>query len=144
MQLEVRKYRGTDHDAVVALWRRVFADAPRRNDPVRDIQRKLDHQPELFLVAREPDELVGTAMAGYDGHRGWLHLVAVAPHARKRGIGRALLARAEQLLADLGCPKLNIQVRASAAEPVAFYERLGYRIEERISMGKELAPNRET
>jgi ribosomal protein S18 acetylase RimI-like enzyme len=139
VQLEVRGYLRTDHDAVVSLWRSVFPDAPRRNDPVRDIQRKLEHDPELFLVACDAGALVGTAMAGDDGHRGWLHLVAVTPQYQRRGVGRALIAHAERLLAERGCHKLNLQVRASAAEPVAFYQRLGFRIEERVSMGKELA-----
>jgi len=143
MQLDVRAYRDGDHAAVVALWRRVFPDAPARNDPVRDIQRKLDHQPELFLVACEAGQLVGTAMAGDDGHRGWLHLVAVSPERRRAGVGRALLAEAERLLAARGCPKLNIQIRAGAAAPVEFYERLGFEVEARISMGKPLAPRSE-
>jgi ribosomal protein S18 acetylase RimI-like enzyme len=144
MQLEVRAYRNQDHDAVVALWRRVFPNAPRRNDPLGDIRRKLEHQPELFLVACARGELAGTAMAGDDGHRGWLHRVAVAPHLQRRGIGRALLEHAERLLAERGCPKLNLQRRASAAEPVAFYQPLGFRVEERISLGKELDPPRKT
>ncbi len=140
MSTEVRRYRASDHDAVVRLWRTVFPDAPARNDPVRDIQRNQSHQPELFLVAVHEDSLAGTCMAGFDGHRGWLHLVAVAPELRRRGVGAALLARAEQLLAALGCPKLNLQVRGSTPEAVGFYERLGYQVEDRVSMGKILPP----
>ena len=122
----------------------VFPDAPARNDPILDIQRKLTVQPELFLVASTTASIVGTAMAGFDGHRGWLHLVAVAPDHRKHGIGAALLREAETRLGELGCPKLNLQVRASAPEAVGFYQRLGYSIEERISMGKVLPPRAAT
>ena len=138
--MEVRGYRPSDHDTVVALWREVFPDAPARNDPVRDIQRKSHVQPELFLVAEVGGRVAGTCMAGFDGHRGWVHLVAVSPHLRRRGLGAALLRRAEALLAEQGCPKLNLQVRASTPEAVGFYERLGFQVEERISMGKVLPP----
>lgn len=137
--MPVRSYRDEDHDAVVALWRRVFPDAPARNDPVRDVERMRAFQPDLFLVAEEAGRPVGTVLAGYDGHRGWLHRLAVAPEARRRGVGRALVQEAERRLAECcGCPKLNLQIRAETPEPQGFYERLGYRVEARISMGKEL------
>ena len=137
-ETEIRAYRESDHDEVVALWEEVFPDAPPRNDPARDIARKLAVQPELFLVAVDGSRVMGTAMAGFDGHRGWVHLVAVAPRARDQGIGSALVRRAELELGRLGCPKLNLQVRASTPELVRFYESLGFRVEERISLGKVL------
>lgn len=140
MPFEVRAFASSDHDAVVALWREVFPSAPARNDPARDIARKRRVQPELFLVAVDGARLLGTAMVGFDGHRGWLHLMAVAPSARRRGVGAALLRRAEALLAGLGCPKLNLQVRGTTPEAVGFYEALGYQVEDRISMGKVLPP----
>ena len=134
-----RSYRASDHDEVVRLWRTVFPNAPARNDPVQDIQRKLPHQPELFVVATIDERLAGTCMAGFDGHRGWLHLVAVLPEHRGRGVGERMLELAEERLAALGCPKLNLQVRGETPEAVAFYERLGYAVEDRISMGKVLS-----
>lgn len=138
--MEIRAYRGIDHDQVVELWRTVFPNAPARNDPVLDVRRKLTVQPELFLVAVVDFEVIGTCMAGFDGHRGWVHLVAVAPQQRRRGVGAALMKRAEALLTRIGCPKLNLQVRATTPEAVGFYESLGYAVEERISMGKVLPP----
>ena len=138
--MEIRAYRSPDHDAVVQLWRTVFPDAPARNDPVRDIQRKTSVQPELFLVALLEGAIAGTCMAGCDGHRGWGHLVAVSPEHRRRGVGAALMGRAESLLARFGCPKLNLQVRAASPEAVGFYQHLGFQVEERISMGKLLGP----
>jgi ribosomal protein S18 acetylase RimI-like enzyme/glutaredoxin len=138
--MKIRPYREADQKAVVALWRDVFPDAPAWNEPVADVERKLTVQRELFLVALEGDVVLGTAMAGYDGHRGWVYYVAVAPVSRRRGVGRALMERAETSLAALGCPKLNLQVRAGNRGAVAFYERLGYGVEERMSMGKRLTP----
>jgi ribosomal protein S18 acetylase RimI-like enzyme len=116
----------------------VFPEAPPWNDPVQDIRRKLAVQRELFLVATVNAKLVGTAMGGYDGHRGWVHYVAVHPDHRRRGIGTALMREIEKRLAALGCPKLNLQVRGSDEDAVTFYKKIGFAIEERVSMGKLL------
>jgi ribosomal protein S18 acetylase RimI-like enzyme len=87
-------------------------------------------QPELFLVGVNDHLLVGTAMAGYDGHRGWVYYLAVDPAYRRNGIGTALMEKAEGLLVQKGCPKLNLQIRADNSDLQAFYERLGYTVEE--------------
>jgi ribosomal protein S18 acetylase RimI-like enzyme len=138
--LDVRPYTENDEQAVIALWREVFPAAPAWNNPAEDIRRKLAVQRDLFLVAARGSELVGTAMGGYDGHRGWVYYVAVSPRYRRQGIGTALLLALEEALARLGCPKVNLQVRAASGseEIVAFYRQLGYHVEERISMGKRL------
>lgn len=136
--VNVRPFRETDAEAVAALWRDVFPDAPSWNDPRRDIERKLAVQRELFLVACELDRVVGTAMAGYDGHRGWVYYVAVSPDHRRRGIGAALMRSVEDALEERGCPKLNLQVRSPNRGAAEFYQRLGYRVEDRVSMGKRL------
>ena len=138
--MEIRPYSESDDSGVVKLWREVFPDAPVWNDPETDIRRKLSLQREHFLVAALDSTIIGTAMAGYDGHRGWVYYVAVSPKHRRQGIGTALMNRVEQDLAQAGCPKLNLQVRSSNSQAVAFYEKLGYTIEERVSMGKHLIP----
>ncbi|KPL19064.1 MAG: acetyltransferase [candidate division Zixibacteria bacterium SM23_81] len=138
MSLEIRSYIESDEKAVAVLWRRAFPDSPPWNVPEEDIRRKLSVQRELFLVAMRGSELLGTAMGGYDGHRGWVYYVVVSPEHRRQGIGKALMRRVEKSLAELGCPKLNLQVRASNAQAVSFYKRLGYEVEERISMSKRL------
>jgi ribosomal protein S18 acetylase RimI-like enzyme len=136
--MEIRPYSESDQDSVVALWSDVFPGPPPWNDPTSDIRRKLDLQRELFLVAIVGSDLVGTAMAGYDGHRGWVYYVGVSPAHRRQGVGTALMKRVEQGLARLGCPKLNLQIRAHNKQVVSFYRTLGYEIEERVSMGKRL------
>lgn len=138
MALEIRPFIEKDEQAVAALWRRVFPDSPPWNVPEEDIRRKLSVQRDLFLVAMRGSELVGTAMAGYDGHRGWVYYLAVSPEHRRQGVGRALMKRVEESLAEMSCPKLNLQVRASNAQAVSFYRHLGYDVEDRISMGKRL------
>lgn len=136
--MEIRPYVALDEAAVAELWRQVFPGAPSWNHPESDIRRKLDIQRDLFLVATIDSKLVGTAMAGFDGHRGWVYYVAVNPKHRRQGIGTTLMKRVEGDLAELGCPKLNLQVRAGNQDVVAFYRRLGYEIEDRVSMGKRL------
>jgi ribosomal protein S18 acetylase RimI-like enzyme len=138
--MNIRPFQESDADGVTALWREVFPDDPPHNAPAASIRRKLAVQRELFFVAEIDARIVGTVMAGYDGHRGWLYAVAVSPRLRRRGIGGALVRHAEAALGALGCPKINLQVRASNAGVVAFYETLGYRVEERISLGKRLGP----
>ena len=138
MDVAIRAYEEVDEAQVVALWREVFPDAPARNEPRLAIRTKRDVQPELFLVALAGGRVVGTAMGGFDGHRGWLHLLAVDPRLRGRGIGAALVRRLEAALDALGCPKLNLQVRGDNRGVVGFYERLGYRVEDRVSLGKLL------
>ena len=103
-----------------------------------DIEHKLGCQPELFLVGDLEGRVVATVMAGFDGHRGWVHLVAVSPDCRHRGFGRAMMREAETRLRQIGCTKINLQVRASNQGVVSFYEKLGYVVEERVSMGKRL------
>jgi ribosomal protein S18 acetylase RimI-like enzyme len=138
MALTIRPFEDRDEAAVVALWQAVFPNDAPRNDPRAIIRRKRRVQPELFLVGDTGGRIVATAVAGYDGHRGWVYHLAVAADVRRNGYGRALMAAAETRLRALGCPKLNLQVHRFNAEVVAFYEALGYTVEDRISMGKVL------
>jgi len=123
---------------VEALWQEVFPGDPPWNRAATAIPAKLAVQPELFLVAEDAGLVLGTAMAGYDGHRGWLYAIAVKPDAQRSGIGSLLLAEAERKLKALGCGKVNLQIRAGNEAVAAFYRRHGYDVEERVSMGKRL------
>jgi ribosomal protein S18 acetylase RimI-like enzyme len=135
--LQIRVYRESDQDAVVALWRESGLVRPW-NDPVKDIHRKLRVQRDLFLVGTVDGRLVATVMAGYEGHRGWINYLAIAKECRKRGFGRRLMDEAEARLRALGCPKINLQIRSSNAEVIAFYRSLGFSVDDALSMGKRL------
>jgi ribosomal protein S18 acetylase RimI-like enzyme len=137
MELTIRSYRSEDLEAVVALWQAAGLTRPW-NDPRRDIARKLEVQPELFFVGAHGDAIVASAMAGDDGHRGWVYYVAVHPSARRQGHARTLMQHVEGALRARGCGKLNLQVRADNHEAFGFYERLGYLREERVDFGKRL------
>jgi hypothetical protein len=148
----VRTFRAGDRSAVEALWARVFPDDPPRNAPRLMLDNKLRVQPELLLVGEgaleqseartetTPVQIAGAVMAGYDGVRGWIYHLAVAPELRRRGIGAQLVRAAEERLRALGCPKVNLQVRPSNREVIAFYRRLGYEVEERVQLGRPLDP----
>lgn len=137
-QVTIRNYSPNDFEDVKTLWKLVFAKNKRWQAPEFAIPAKMTVQPDLFLVAAYENHVVGTVMAGYDGVRGWLHAVAVLPSYRGQGIGSALLREAESRLAALGCPKINLQVLPSNSRVVEFYRRLGFEIEERISMAKPI------
>ena len=138
--MQIRRYGVLDEAAIVALWRECGLVRPW-NDPLKDIRRKLTVQPELFLVATIEDKVVASAMAGFDGHRGWVNYLAVDPAHRKSGLGRALMGRVEHELKAIGCPKLNLQVRASNHDVLAFYRKLGYARDDAVSLGKRLIPD---
>ena len=135
--LQVRSFQAEQTEAVVALWGACGLTRPW-NDPRRDIERKLRVQPELFLVGELDDRVVASAMGGYDGHRGWVYYLAVAPDLQGSGVGRALMEEAERLLLALGCPKVNVQIRAGNEQVVAFYDRLGYAPDGATGFGKRL------
>jgi hypothetical protein len=134
----IRPFRPVDRPALEQLWGRVFADDPPWNAPALLIENKLKVQPELLLVGVLDEVLVGAVMAGFDGVRGWIYHLAVAPEVRRRGIATLLVRAAESGLRKLGCAKVNLQVRATNADVVAFYRTLGYALEERVSMGRRL------
>lgn len=136
----IRVCRDGDRRDVTALWERVFGKGPPRNAPPRVIDEKVRMRDGLLFVAEEGGRVVGTVMAGYDGHRGWLYRLAVSPERRKKGIAARLVRHAEAALAARGCVKVNLQVRAGNESAVDFYRRLGYETEERVSLGKELTP----
>jgi ribosomal protein S18 acetylase RimI-like enzyme len=141
--IEYRVCSQQDQAGVVDLWRLVFPDAPLHNNPRNDIRIKGKVQPELFFVASQEGKIVGTAMSGFDGHRGWVYYVAVHPDFRRMGIGSALMRTVEIALGAAGCPKLNLQIRANNHAVQSFYQSLGYDVEDRLSMGKKLTPNQE-
>jgi ribosomal protein S18 acetylase RimI-like enzyme len=132
-----RSFQEADRDAVVALWHRCNLVVPW-NDPDRDIDRKLLVRPEWFLIGDWAGQVIATLMVGYEGHRGWLNYLAVDPAVRRHGIGRRLVAHAEQILRDAGCPKICLQVRAGNAAALEFYRALGFDKDDVIGLGKRL------
>ena len=140
MNFSIVTYTEQHSEGVDALWREAFPHDAPRNRAADAIPKKRAYQPELILVAEKDGQVIGSALAGYDGYRGWLNRVAVLKSYRGGGVGAALVREAEARLAALGCRKINLQIRGSNETVAGFYRRLGYEVEERISMGKDLAP----
>jgi len=137
----IRPLLQADRDAVIALWRRCNL-VVLWNDPARDIDRKLRVRPDWFLVGEWAGTVVATLMVGYEGHRGWLNYLAVDPEFRRRGIGRRLVARAEEILREAGCPKISLQVRAGNVTAIEFYRALEFQPDDVVSLGKRLVSDR--
>jgi ribosomal protein S18 acetylase RimI-like enzyme len=135
--MQLRPFDPRDERSVIALWQECGITRPW-NDPVKDIARKLTVQPELFLVGESDGVVVATAMFGFDGTRGWVHYLAVAPGRQGESLGRAIMTEGERLLIAMGCPKLNLQVRSGNERVIGFYRALGYAPDETVSLGKRL------
>ena len=135
--MEIRAFQPGDEAAVIALWKECSLTRPW-NDPHKDIARKLEVQSELLLVGTIDGAVMASVMAGYDGHRGWVNYLAVAPQYRREGHARALMHYVESKLQELGCPKVQLLVRNTNMEAREFYRRLGYAQDESVSLGKRL------
>jgi len=122
----------------MALWNIVFPGDPPWNNPAQVIKRKLHRQRDLFLVGIVDSAVIATVLGGYDGFRGWIYHLAVHPDYRKRGFGHRLMEEIEKVIFEAGAIKINLQIRAHNSEVIRFYEGVGYRTENHISMGKHL------
>jgi ribosomal protein S18 acetylase RimI-like enzyme len=138
MLITIRPYQEEDCEDVIALWQACGLVMPQ-NDPYADIQQKTGFQPDLFLVGLdETGCLLATVMAGYEGHRGWINYLAVLPQHWRQGIGRQMLAAAENRLRALGCPKINLQVRRANTTVINFYQNVGFSEDDVVSLGKRI------
>jgi len=138
--MNIRSFTRADTSQVVTLWAECEL-VVAWNDPLKDIERKLSIQPELFLVGTLDDDIIASVMAGYDGHRGWINYLAVSPRHRGQHYARQILAEVESSLQVLGCPKINLQVRSGNRKVIEFYEHLGFGQDNVVSMGKRLIPD---
>lgn len=123
--------------AAVRLWHDCGLTRPW-NDPAADLARALEGPSSTVLAAVDDGRLVGTVMAGHDGHRGWVYYLAVDPGSRGAGLGRALMEAAESWLREQGAPKVQLMVRADNTAVVEFYERLGYADQKVALLGRFL------
>ena len=133
----IRPFKQSDTQALISLWRDLGL-VTDSNDPLKDIDRKLKVNPELLLVAIKDARVIGSVMGGYEGHRGWVNYLAVATEFQRQGIATLLMQEVEAKLLLLGCPKINLQVRNSNDQVMAFYRALGYCDDKVVSFGKRL------
>ena len=133
----IRRYEPEDQERVIDLWQKVGI-LRITNDPENDIERKLNHSPDLFLVAEVDGVIAGSVMIGYEGHRGWIYYLGVAPEFQRAKIGTSLMQKAEALLRERKCPKINLMIRKSNKQVIEFYKKIGYLEDEVICVGKRL------
>lgn len=133
----IRSFQTGDTPEVISLWQ-ACGLVVSHNDPRKDIERKMKVNPEMFLVGELDGRIVGTCMAGYEGHRGWINYLGVHPDFQRRGFATRLMDEAERILREAGCPKINLQVRSTNREVMAFYEGLGYALDDVVGFGRRL------
>ncbi len=138
--MDIRAFLSSDETAVIALWQTCELTRPW-NDPHKDVARKLSVQSDLFVVGMEGSELIASAMFGFEGHRGWVNYLAVSPVHQRRGHASALMRWGEEALRARDCPKINLQIRSGNAAVIAFYQSLGYGVDDVTSLGKRLIPD---
>lgn len=126
-----------DEAAVVALWRACGLTRPW-NDPHADFRLALAGGSAAVLTARGGEQLDGAVMVGFDGHRGWVYYLAVAPERREQGLGRALMQAAEEWLKARGAPKIQLMVREDNDAALGFYEALGLERQKVVTLGRFL------
>lgn len=135
--MDVREFERADGEEVRELWV-ASGIRIRPGDDDDSLERFATRNPGMFLVAEEDGRLVGSALAGWDGRRGWLYHVAVRPDARRRRVGRGLVERLEARLREVGCPKVNLIVWSDNEDGMRFWESLGYARETTVEYGKRL------
>ena len=133
----VRSYRKKDEKQVIQLWKTSNLIIPK-NNPLRDIDEKIRFQPDLFLVGLLDKKLIGTIMVGYEGHRGWINYLAIHQEFRGKGFGVKLMDYATEILTNMGCQKINVQIRKTNNSVIEFYKKLGFTDDEVISYGKRI------
>ncbi len=137
--IKIRTFKKSDTKGIIKLWKACFNyyTSPH-NKPETSLKIKLKHKDGLLFVAVDGSEVIGSVLSGFDGHRGWIYSMAVTPGQRTQGLGSRLLKHAEKELKKRGAPKINLQVMPDNKAVVEFYEKNGYKVEPRISMGKRL------
>jgi ribosomal protein S18 acetylase RimI-like enzyme len=129
-----------DYPAVLLLWQNAGPGLHvRRSDAPQEIAKKLQRDPDLFLLAEEDGQVVGTVLGGFDGRRGMVYHLAVAVEYRRRGVGSALMQALEQRLRAKGCIRSYLLVTTDNTEAHSFYDNLGWqRMDDIYIYGKNL------
>lgn len=135
--MEILAFEERFRNDVIELWKECGLVVPQ-NNPSKDIDRKLSVDPDLFLVGRLGESVIATVMGGYEGHRGWINYLAVKPSHQRRGYGQAIMKAVEALIQQKGCPKINLQVRATNQAVIEFYSAIGYSNDNVVGLGKRL------
>ena len=135
MGVGIEEATASDAEAVIALWHECGLTRPW-NDPHQDFDRALAWPASTILVARDGPVLLGCAMIGYDGHRGWVYYLAVSPAHQRAGLGRQMMKTAADWLRDCGAPKVQLMVRTDNSATLDFYAALGFERQETVTLGK--------
>jgi ribosomal protein S18 acetylase RimI-like enzyme len=135
--MKIREYEEKDLNEVISLWTECGLVVPQ-NDPANDIERKLKVDRNLFLIGFNEKGIIATVMGGYEGHRGWINYLAVKPSEQRNGFAQKIMQAVEIRIKNKGCPKINLQVRNTNVDVIAFYSAIGYGNDNVVGLGKRL------
>ena len=138
--MNIKPYHPDNQQAVINLWQACNL-VVAWNDPIKDIQRKMLVDPDLFLIGELSEDIVATVMGGYEGHRGCINYLAVSPEHQRKGYARDMMQQVDALILQTGSPKINLQVRSNNIDVIQFYQAIGYDIENAVGLGKRLIPD---
>jgi ribosomal protein S18 acetylase RimI-like enzyme len=130
----MREADAADASEVIALWEACGLTRPW-NDPAADFARAVAGPASAILLLHEGDALAASVMVGFDGHRGWVYYLAVAPERRRAGLGRTMMGAAEAWLRTRGAPKIQLMVREDNEAALGFYEALGLERQKVVTLG---------
>ncbi|MGE5723367.1 MAG: GNAT family acetyltransferase [Sphingomonadales bacterium] len=136
-EVTIRPMEDRDRAGVVRLWQACALTRPW-NDPDRDLTMAMESTDATLFVAEQGGAVIGSVMTGFDGHRGWIYYLAVAPDWQREGLGRRLFAAAEAWLKQRGAPKIQLMVREGNAAAARFYEAIGLEIQPVVTYGRWL------
>lgn len=140
LEPSIRHFEESFRHDVIGLWEKCGLTRAW-NDPNKDIDRKLTDKNGAFFVLLLGNQLIGSVMASYDGHRGSIYYLSVDPDHQSSGLGKLLMDHCETFLQELGCPKINLFVRRGNEQVLQFYEKLGYAEDQAVPLGKRLIPD---
>ncbi len=135
--MQIAAAKESDADDVIALWEACGLTRPW-NDPAADFRLALANQTSAILLAHIEGALVASVMTGFDGHRGWVYYLAVAPDSRKHGLGTKMMAAAERWLRERNAPKIQLMVRDGNEAAIGFYKALDYDVQPVVTIGRRL------
>jgi N-acetylglutamate synthase len=128
-----------DYTQVINLWQNAGPGIHvRRSDQENEIAKKLQRDPDLFLIAEVNDQVIGTVLGGFDGRRGMVYHLAVEAEYRNKGLGSLLMSELEKRMKDKGCIRSYLLVTKDNSDAIRFYENSGWEKMDLHIMGKDL------
>jgi len=131
--MKIEKFTMESYETVVNLWKKSGINVGS-TDTRKEIERMLEHNPNLFLIGKDNDRLISVVMGGFDGRRGYVHHLAVDPDFQRRGYGRMIIDDLIEIFRKMGVHKIHLFIEQYNRDVVEFYRTLGWEIRDDLIM----------